>query len=74
MSRLPELWQRVRAFAEEQKAVSYDKACTLLVDIRDASVLSGRRPEFDAEFARFLEQNARRTALVRKLQEVGLIS
>jgi hypothetical protein len=72
--RFSELWATVRALAEEQKASSYDKVCALLVDMRDAYAQAGRRMEFDAEFARFLEQYSRRTALVRRLKEARLTS
>lgn len=72
--RLSDLWATVHALAEEQKATSYDKACTLLIDLRDAYAQAERRPEFDAEFARFQGHNSRRTALVRKLKEIGLTS
>ena len=72
--RFAALWTTVDASAEEQKASSYDKACTLLIDMRDAYDHAGRRPEFDAEFARFLGKYSRRTALVRKLKEAGLTS
>ena len=72
--RLSELWTTVNALAEEQKASSYDRACTLLVDMRDAYAHAGRRPTFDAEFAQFLNQYSRRTALLRGLKKVGLTS
>ena len=70
--RFATLWTRIDASAEEQKSASYDQACTLLIDMRDAYDHAGRRPEFDAEFVRFLEKYSRRTALVRKLKEAGL--
>jgi len=73
-TRFSELWTTVSALAEEQKASSYDRACTLLVDMRDAYTHAGRRPEYDAGFARFLEQYGRRMALVRRLKEVRLMS
>ena len=72
--RLSELWTTVNALAEEQKASSYDRACTLLVDMRDAYAHAGRRPTCDAEFAQFLNQYSRRTALLRGLKKVGLTS
>lgn len=73
-TRFAELWSKVNTLAEEQKPASYDQACTLLVDMRDAYAHTERRPEFDTEFARFLGQFSRRTALVRKLKEVGFTS
>jgi hypothetical protein len=72
--RFSELWVTVRALAEEQKASSYDKVCVLLSDMRDAYAQAGRRPEFDAEFVRFLGQYSRRTALVRRLKEAQFMS
>ena len=73
-ARFSDLWTRVDTLAEEQKSASYDQACMLLIDMRDASLHAARRPEFDREFARFLGQFSRRTALVRKLKEAGLTS
>lgn len=70
--RFTELWATVNRLAEEQKASSYDKACSLLVDMRDAYAQAGRRPDFDAPFAQFLARNSRRAALVRRLREVRL--
>jgi DNA-binding FadR family transcriptional regulator len=59
--------------AEEKNASAYDKIRTLLADMRDAYGQAGRRPEFDAEFARFVDQHSRSTALIRRLREVRLI-
>lgn len=70
--RCSEMWATVMALAEEQKASSYDKICALLGDMRDAYAQAGRRPEFNAELVRFLEQYSRRTALVRRLKEARL--
>lgn len=53
--------------------MSYDKACTLLVDMRDAYAYVDRRPAFDADFAQFLGQYSRRSALVRRLEQVLLL-
>jgi hypothetical protein len=71
--RFSSLWATVNALATEQKASSYDKACTLLVDMRDAYVQAGRRTDFDADFARFAGQYSRRPALFRRLKEVRLL-
>jgi hypothetical protein len=72
--RFSELWSEVNALAEEQKATPYDRATALLVDMRAAYVQAGRRPEFDAEFARYLERYSRSTAFVRRLKEAKLMS
>ncbi len=72
--RFSDLWVTVNTLAAEQKASSYDKVRTLLVDMRDAYIQAGRRPEFDAEFARFLGEYSKRTALTRRLKEARLIS
>ena len=70
--RFPALWTPVNSLAEEQKSSSYEQACTLLVDMRDAYAQAGRRSDFDAEFARFMERYSRRTALIRRLKEAQL--
>lgn len=73
VARLPEMWTSVKRLAEEQKAVSYDKVRDLLVEMRDAYEYADRRAEFDREFAPFLQQYSRSTALVRRLKAVDLI-
>lgn len=71
--RFSSLWATIHALVQEQKASGYEKACTLLVDLRDAYTQAGRQSEFDAEFGRFVAQNARRTALMRRLKQVQLV-
>ena len=72
--RLPELWATVHRLTEEQKASSYEQACTLLVEMRDAYAYAERRPELDAEFARYLGKFSRSTALVRRFKSARLMS
>lgn len=71
--RFPELWATMNTLAEEKKASSYDKITTLLVDMRDAYAEADRRPDFDAEFTRFIGVHGIRAALVRRLKEVRLL-
>lgn len=71
--RFADLWAKVNALVEEQKATPYDQACTLLVDLHAAYSQAGRRPEFDAEFAKFLGKYSRSTALVRRFKEAKLM-
>jgi hypothetical protein len=72
--RFPELWATVSTLAQERKASSYDRVCSLLVDMRDASVQADLRPDFDAEFTQFLGRYSRSAALIRRLKEARLIS
>jgi len=70
--RFADLWLEVNALAAEQKASSYDRACALLVDLRAAYSETGRRPEFDVQFERFLGKYSRSAALVRRLKDAEM--
>jgi hypothetical protein len=72
--RLPELWTTVNELAAAQTGSSYDKASELLVDMRAAYGQAQRRPEFDAEFAKFLTKYSRSVALSGRLKKLGLMS
>jgi len=71
--RFTELWASVNRLAEEQSGPSYDKTCSLLVDMRDAYDQAGRRPDFDKEFTTFMERHGRRGALVRRFEKARLV-
>ena len=71
--RFPETWEQIEALAQQQTASAYDQAHDLLVDLSDAYAQTGRADEFSDHLTRFVEKNARRQALMRRLKESKLI-
>ncbi len=67
-------WRQAETLAGEGIASAYDRARNLLVDLADAYALQQRREEFQRKLNQFRLTYARRTALMRRLDEAGLIS
>jgi len=65
-------WQQLDDFVAQQAASAYDRARDLLVDLSDAYTLKQKRDEFVAKLRQFRAQHARRSALMRRLDRVGL--
>jgi len=70
--RFPHWWKQAEAYAEEQKASSYDLARDILVDLRDAYAQEGRQEEFVTRLQSFTSRYTRRPALMRRLKDAGL--
>ncbi|MDD5205075.1 MAG: hypothetical protein PHS17_06620 [Desulfobacterales bacterium] len=70
--RFPHWWKQAEAYAEEQKASSYDLARNILVDLRDAYAEEGRQKEFATTLQSFASKYARRPALIRRLKDAGM--
>ncbi len=65
-------WKQVCQLAEQRIAATYEQARDLLVDLRDACMLQGRADEFQRMLGEFRATYARRSALMRRLDEAGL--
>jgi hypothetical protein len=65
-------WKRAYELAEGRTAAGYDQARTLLVDLRDAYALQGQGDAFQRILGEFRTAYARRSALLRRLDEAGL--
>jgi hypothetical protein len=70
--RFPHWWKQAEAYAEEQKASSYDLARDILVDLRDAYALEGRQEEFATSLQNFASKYTRRPALMRRLKDADM--
>lgn len=70
---LPKWWRKADADAAEKNASGYDRARNTLVDLRDAYKLEGRSDEFAEILEEFVSKHARKPALLRRLQEAGMM-
>ncbi|MEW6664396.1 MAG: hypothetical protein AB1512_04140 [Thermodesulfobacteriota bacterium] len=71
--RFPHWWKQADAYAEEQKASSYDLARNILVDLRDAYAQEGRQEEFATRLQSFTSKYTRRPALIRRLKDADML-
>jgi uncharacterized Zn finger protein len=67
-------WARAFEGASEGQAKGYAAACSTLVNLRDAYLKNASKMVFDAEFKKFLAEHGRRTALMKRMKQAGLIS
>jgi len=65
-------WRQIDDFVAQQAASAYDRARDLLVDLSDAYTLKQKRDEFLRKLTQFRAQHSRRSALMRRLNKVGL--
>jgi len=65
-------WRQIDAQVTQQIASAYDRARDLLVDLSDAYKLKHAQDEFLKRLAQFRVQYSRRSALMRRLDQVGL--
>jgi hypothetical protein len=65
-------WKKVFELAEQQTSSAYDHARDLLVDLSQAASFTNKRDEFLKRLSQFRSTYARRSALVRRLDKVGL--
>jgi hypothetical protein len=65
-------WKQVCQLTEQRLAATYEQARDLLVDLRDAYTLQEQASEFQRRLGEFRTMYARRSALIRRLDEVGL--
>ena len=65
-------WKHAHSLAEGRTAATYDQALALLVDLRDAYALRQQGAEFRRKLGEFRTAYARRSALMRRLDDAGL--
>ena len=69
----PHLWEDVIALIEEKKAKPYAQAVALLVDLHALAEHFGHVDHFNVRFRAILNKYSNRSALLRRLREVGLV-
>ncbi|MBK1648366.1 hypothetical protein [Rhabdochromatium marinum] len=67
-----EIWGEVDDQAALRHASAYEKTVSLLVDLRDLAMATGLTQKFSTRLRRFREENARKQALIRRLDKAGL--
>lgn len=72
-AREPEVWREVQSLLATQKFTEHQRGVQLLVDLRDLAQHRGTLADFQEKLARLREQNARRRALLRRMDEAGLV-
>jgi hypothetical protein len=65
-------WQEVDALIQKSQAKPYDEAVQLLLKLRDLTRHQGQELVFQQRLNRIYEQYGRRSALLRRLRNVGL--
>jgi hypothetical protein len=65
-------WSEVETQIEARNAHSYDRATTLLVDLRDIAAGDGRASDFARRIAELSDRHARKGQFIRRLQSNGL--
>jgi hypothetical protein len=69
----PEIWRTVDRLVDEQKAPSYAQAVELLRKLRTLAVHENRLPGFQARVEAIKARQGKRTALVSRMREAGLV-
>ena len=65
-------WAEVDALIQQMKSKAYDEAVQLLLKLRDLARYQGQETVFQQRLNRIYEQYSRRSALLRRLRNVGL--
>lgn len=68
----PKAWKTVQKTAEGGTGHAYDSACRSLVDLSEAYAIHVSRKQFEADMKKFMANNMRRAALIRRLVEAGI--
>ena len=70
--RKAETWQEIGALIQQTKGSAYDEAVRLLLNLRELAIHNGEEMTFERRVSQICEQYSRRTALLRRLRNVGL--
>lgn len=65
------LWNQIELFASDKKAVSYDKAIELLIDLRDFAARGDRR-EFLLKFDALKQRHSSKSSFIGRLQNLDV--
>ncbi len=71
--REPQAWQEVGALIQTYQPKSYDQAVELLANLRDLSVYKGTQAAFQDRLSQIRVQYQRKTGLMNRLRQKGLI-
>jgi hypothetical protein len=68
-----EAWCEVDALIQQSQAKAYDEAVRLLKRLEDLAEHQNRRSAFEGHLGQIHDRYSRRSALIRRLREAGLI-
>jgi hypothetical protein len=66
----PQIWQEVDALLPKRTGSAYDRAATLLLDLRDLAGVQGRLPEVQARLAELQARYPKSRALQDRLNKL----
>jgi hypothetical protein len=66
------VWDQITAQIQKRQPNEYDKAVTLLTDLRDAAVRRGRVPEFQAALEKLQQAHSSKLSFLRRLAKAKL--
>jgi hypothetical protein len=67
-----QMWQQVESLVRTTKQAEYDRAVTVLVDLRDLAGLTGQQDAFAVRLGRLREQHAGKPSFIRRLEKANL--
>ena len=70
--REPALWNDVRALAQTKRPKEYDRAVTILLDLRDLAARVGREDQFQSSLARFRGEHQSKPSFLGRLDAAKL--
>jgi len=65
-------WKKVESLIRDRTPQSYDRAVTLLMDLRDAATVAGKDGDFVSRLQQILERHARKSTLIRRIEQASL--
>jgi hypothetical protein len=65
-------WNQIAAHIQKRQPNEYDKAVTLLIDLRDLAVRQGRMTAFQSALGELRQEHAAKESLLRRLTKAKL--
>jgi hypothetical protein len=65
-------WNQIAAHIQKRQPNEYDKAVTLLIDLRDLAVRPGRVAAFQSALGKFRQEHAAKKSLLRRMTKAKL--
>jgi uncharacterized Zn finger protein len=71
-NRKESIWNQIAAHIQKRQPNEYDKAVTLLIDLRDLAVRQGRVAAFLSALGELRQEHAAKESLLRRLTKARL--
>jgi hypothetical protein len=66
------IWNRIATHIQKRQPNEYDKAVTLLIDLRDLALRQGREDAFQSVLGELRQEHAAKESLLRRLAKAKL--